>query len=131
MTFNIKQECRVRKRHTQCLNMILYSKPSNIAIFCLQLTQRKFKMKIRLLTTSLLLTITTGCSRAYTVNMSPLPASQSHYVVVQTKWNGKMKMYDCQSTPKGEEWEPTCRQVKLETTLGHVIDETRSIFKKK
>ena len=88
-------------------------------------------MKIRLLTASMLLSLTTGCTRAYTVNMSTLPASESHYVVVQTKWNGKMKMYDCQSTPKGTEWEPTCRQVKVETTLDNVIDGTRNHLKKK
>lgn len=72
-----------------------------------------------------------GCSRAYTVNMGHQPISQSHYVVVKTKWNGKMKVFDCQSTPQGDTWEPTCRQVKMQSTLGHSLDDTWTRIRKK
>jgi len=65
-----------------------------------------------------------GCSRAYTVNMGSQPSATAHYVVVKTKWTGSMRVFDCQSRPDGTTWEPTCRQVKMQSSMGQTLDDT-------
>jgi hypothetical protein len=65
-----------------------------------------------------------GCSRAYTVNMGAQPSATAHYVVVKTKWTGSMRVFDCQSRPDGTTWEPTCRQVKMQSAMGQTFDDT-------
>lgn len=64
-----------------------------------------------------------GCGRAYTVTMGPQPSVDAHYVVVKTRWNGKMRVFDCMSRPEGEEWTPTCKQVKMQSHMGGALDE--------
>jgi len=57
---------------------------------------------------------TGGCMRTYTVFKSGdyIEANQAHYVIVQAKPNGSMKVYDCRSAPE-ETWDPACKRVEL------------------
>lgn len=64
----------------------------------------------------------TGCTRAYSVTMGAQPSLDAHYVVVKTKWNGKMLVFDCLSQPEGKDWKPTCRKVRMETFMGKALD---------
>ena len=85
----------------------------------------------RILTLALAALSLSGCMRAYTITMGPQPSADAHYVVVKTKWNGKMKVFDCMSQPDGNAWEPTCRQVKMQSTLGKTLDDTWSKLRNK
>jgi hypothetical protein len=75
--------------------------------------------------------LASGCTRAYTVTMGAQPSSSAHYVVVKTRWNGKMKVFDCQSQPDGSTWDPTCKQVRMQSQMGETLDETWSRIRKK
>ena len=57
-------------------------------------------------------TLMSGCMRTYTINMGEQPPEDAHYVVVQTRKNGKMKVYDCLSYPD-DEWKPMCVRAKM------------------
>ena len=72
-----------------------------------------------------------GCSRAYSVTMGPQPSASAHYVVVKTKWNGKMLVFDCMSQPEGNDWKPTCRKVRMETFMGKAMDSALQGVRKK
>jgi hypothetical protein len=75
---------------------------------------------------------TSGClQRNYTVTMSDQPSETAHYVIVKTKLTGKMKVFDCQSQPVDGEWDPTCKQVKFQSAMGEVLDETWDKVRKK
>lgn len=75
------------------------------------------------------LTGLTGCRRNYTVIMGEQPSATAHYVIVKTKWTGAMKVFDCQSQPTGDAWNPTCKQVKMQSHMGEVLDDTWSKVK--
>ncbi len=64
-----------------------------------------------------------GCRQNYSVIMGAQPADTAHYVIVRTKWTGKMKVFDCQSMPDSTEWDPTCKQVKMQSALGEVVED--------
>ena len=64
-----------------------------------------------------------GCRQNYSVIMGAQPANTAHYVIVRTKWTGKMKVFDCQSMPDSTEWDPTCKQVKMQSALGEVVED--------
>jgi|GEM_PF-5085404 len=81
---------------------------------------------LRTLTLLAALSATTACQRNYTVIMGDQPSNTAHYVIVKTKLTGKMKVFDCQSQPTGEEWDPTCKQVKMQSAMGEVLDDTWS-----
>jgi len=81
---------------------------------------------------ALLSTVTSGClQRNYTVTMSNQPSATAHYVIVKTKITGKMKVFDCQSQPTDGEWSPTCKQVKFQSAMGELLDETWGKVRKK
>jgi hypothetical protein len=65
-----------------------------------------------------------GCMRNYTVTMSDQPSETAHYVIIKTKWTGKMKVFDCQSQPNEGEWDPACKQVKFQSQMGELLDDT-------
>ena len=71
----------------------------------------------------LIAVLASGCMRAYTVSMGEQPSEDAHYVVVKTKWNGKMRLFDCLSRPDGSEWKPVCKQVKMQSTMGEALDD--------
>ncbi len=72
-----------------------------------------------------------GCMRAYTVDMGSQPSAAAHYVVVKTKWNGKMKVFDCMSRPDGTEWKPACKQVRMQSAMGETLDDTWTRIRKR
>jgi len=49
-----------------------------------------------------------GCAKQYSVTMGFQPPAEAHYVVIQAKPSGAMKVYDCLSSPDGNNWDPTC-----------------------
>lgn len=65
-----------------------------------------------------------GCARGHTVVMGEQPSATAHYVIVKTKFTGKTVVFDCQSSPDGAEWEPTCRKVKMQGPMGELLDDT-------
>lgn len=71
---------------------------------------------MRLFALSLALLATTGCMKSYTVHKTGdyVDAENAHYVIVRTKPNGKMHVYDCIAFPDGQDYDPTCTRVEVE-----------------
>jgi hypothetical protein len=69
---------------------------------------------VRLILLVLIPIALSGCMRTYTVFKSGdyIEANQAHYVIVQAKPNGNMKVYDCRSAP-ADTWDPACKRVDL------------------
>ena len=72
------------------------------------------KTLTKIVSVALLLASTgfTGCIHSYSVTMGDQPAEEAHYVVVQTRQNGRVIVYDCLSYPD-QEWEPTCVRSRM------------------
>jgi len=66
----------------------------------------------------------TACRQNYTVSMGEQPSATAHYVIVKTNWRGKMRVFDCMSQPTQEKWDPTCKQVKMQSAMGELLDDT-------
>lgn len=58
----------------------------------------------------LALGLLTGCMKQYTVTAGAEPG---HYIVVQQKTSGAMKVLDCRSKPADEAWAPECRKAVM------------------
>lgn len=65
-----------------------------------------------------------ACNRAHTVVMGDQPSATAHYVIVKTKLTGKTVVFDCQSQPEGDAWEPTCKKVRMQGPMGEMLDDT-------
>lgn len=61
------------------------------------------------------LLLSSGCAtRSYAVTMSAQPSQGTNYVILQeNRRSGRVKVYDCRSMPDGQNWEPTCVEVKF------------------
>lgn len=55
----------------------------------------------------------TGCPKTYSVHMGDQPPEEAHYVIVQSRASGAMRVFDCRSAPDGTEWEPVCVRARL------------------
>ncbi len=82
-----------------------------------------FRFHHRLLAVAVLTSLS-ACRQNYTVSMGDQPSATAHYVIVKTNWRGKMRVFDCQSQPKQTDWDPTCKQVKMQSSVGELIDDT-------
>ena len=65
-----------------------------------------------------------GCLQNYTVSMGDQPSATAHYVIVKTNWRGKMRVFDCQSQPTQGDWDPICKQVKMQSAMGELVGDT-------
>lgn len=71
---------------------------------------------MRLFPLLLLLAPLSGCLKTYTVHKTGdyVEAENAHYVIVRTKKNGKMHVYDCIAFPDGQTYSPTCTRVDVD-----------------